>query len=90
MCCGIGPCAQVSHLKKQSDTLLVGTEKSQCAGGACAGACHNKGDKFEIKDGQAEWWAGDSPFYPPCLHNKLVATAKPPGAGGPNCTEMER
>ena len=88
--CGVGPCAQEPHFKKQSDTVFVGTEKSQCAAGMCASQCHNLGDKIEVKDGKMEWWAGNSPFYPPCFHNKLVATIELPKGGGPTCDEMDR
>ena len=92
-CCatGVGPCAQKPHFKKESDTLLVGTEESQCAAGMCPAMCHNKGDKFEVKNGRAEWTAGNSPFHPPCFHGKLIAYVYPPNkGGGPSCDEMQR
>ena len=94
MCCGVGPCAQLPKMKKESDQLLVGTGDSQLAGGCCKGLMHNAGDKMIISSDEhgpkAIFHAGNSPFYPPCLHNTDVMEIRPPRGGGPMVIEMAR
>ena len=93
MCCGVGPCAQLPKMKKESDQLLVGTGDSQLAGGCCKGLMHNAGDKMIISSDEhgpkAIFHAGNSPFYPPCLQGKDVVKMKKSG-GGPSNAEMQR
>ena len=94
MGCGVGPCAFVQHLEKQSDTLYVGTGDSILAGGCCKGQMHNKGDQIKLVDGKLEFWAGSgSMAYPPCFWGKKIAEFSAPApTGAPVATpeEMQR
>lgn len=94
MCCGFEgtPCAAMPKFKKESDTKWVGTGESQVAGGCCTAMMHNKGDSLEIVPGDKpmiNWAAGTSPFYPPCMHNKVNVKMYMAG-GSPAVSEMER
>jgi hypothetical protein len=97
MCCGVGPCAQMQVMKKESETTWVGTGDSLLAGGCCKGMCHNSGDVMTVStvDGKTvvTWKAGTSQAYPPCFQGKeVVQMSVAPWAkgGAPQATEMER
>ena len=92
-CCCDGPHVQYPRFKKVSDTKYVadGTE-SFCKGGCCVGACNNKGDAIEVKDGKLWWHAGNNNVVPPCVKGKSDVAYMTAAGGGPptaNAT-MER
>lgn len=109
-CCGIGPCAQAPKFKRDpaDPNRWLGTGESIFAGGCCTACFHNKGDVWvwsPEKSGAnestpSEFWAGNGPAYPPCLHNKHMGNAyltkssqaavKNPASGGPAAVEMAR
>ena len=93
MCCGVGPCAMAPRMKKTSATKLEGTGESVCAARACAVCFHDKGDVMEYSAEQGHWIMkpGNSPAYPPCLHNTTMGYMKVLQKGGvPQNAEMER
>ena len=82
---------QYPRFKKVSDTKWVGDgTQSVWKGDCCTGACNNKGDAIELKDGKLWWHAGDSNTVPPCLKGKENVAYMSPAGGAPANATMER
>lgn len=100
MGCGIGPCAQVVKMKKESETKWVATDDSVCEGGCCKGMFNQKGDTLTVSQDKAgntvlTWTAGTGPMVPmKSLHNKPIMTMVAKGnkytPGAPDVDEMTR
>ena len=90
-CCCDGPHVQYPRFKKVSDVKYEadGTQ-SVWKGDCCAGACHNKGDAIELKDGKLWWQPGDNNVVPPCFKGKQDIAYMTAGGAPPTNATMER